>query len=119
MNYYNPYYMLAPMTATRPGLFGLLSRGAGRGITLSSIINGTQRTLGLVNQAIPLVKQVTPVMKNAKTMFRVMNEFKKVDAPANTPVNTNSSTDANISPNESVSVEENTYVSNGGPTFFV
>ena len=81
MNYYNPYYFMGPMTTTRPGLFGLLSRGM-RGINLSSIINGTQRTLSLVNQAIPVIKQVTPVMRNAKTMFKVMNEFKKVDSPA-------------------------------------
>ena len=122
MNYYNPYYMLAPMTATRPGLFGLLSRGAGRGITLSSIINGTQRTLGLVNQAIPLVKQVTPVMKNAKTMFRVMNEFKKVDAPVNNGINSDNSIKTDVSDkvvaNEISSSEENNYISSGGPTFF-
>lgn len=118
MNYYNPYYMMAPMTAARPGLFGLLSRGAGRGITLSSIINGTQRTLGLVNQAIPLVKQVTPVMKNARTMFRVMNEFKKVDAPAtNNSVNVNNTSNNIVT--EEVTNDEQNYISNGGPTFFV
>lgn len=118
MNYYNPYYMMAPMTAARPGFFGLLSRGAGRGITLSSIINGTQRTLGLVNQAIPLVKQVTPVMKNARTMFRVMNEFKKVDAPA-TNNSSNMSSTSNDIVNEEVTNDEQNYVSSGGPTFFV
>jgi len=120
MNYYNPYYMMAPLTATRPGLFGMLSRGAGRGITLSSIINGTQRTLGLVNQAIPLVKQVTPVMKNAKTMFRVMNEFKKVDAPTTNNSNVNSSVvnDSNQNLSSEITSEDKTYVSNGGPTFF-
>ncbi len=115
MNYYNPYYMMAPMTAARPGLFGLLSRGAGRGITLTSIINGTQRTLGLVNQAIPLVKQVTPVMRNAKTMFKVMNEFKKVDTPTESSNNTSDSN--NIMPDNSIDTNENNYVS-GGPTFF-
>jgi len=118
MNYYNPYYMMAPMTAARPGLFGLLSRGAGRGITLSSIINGTQRTLGLVNQAIPLVKQVTPVMKNAKTMFRVMNEFKKVDAPATNNSNNVSNISSDVVTEEVINDDQN-YVSNGGPTFFV
>lgn len=121
MNYYNPYYMMAPMTAARPGLFGLLSRGAGRGISLSTIINGTQRTLGLVNQAIPLVKQVTPVMKNARTMFRVMNEFKKVDAPVTNNTNSTnnvSSIDNSINEENTVSEEKQT-LSSGGPTFFV
>lgn len=120
MNYYNPYYMMAPMTAARPGLFGLLSRGAGRGITLSSIINGTQRTLGLVNQAIPIVKQVTPVMKNAKTMFRVMNEFKKVDAPTNNSNSVSNDYSSNeVSNEEVINTEKQDYVSSGGPTFFV
>jgi len=48
-------------------------------ISLSSIINGTSKTLNLINQAIPVVKQVSPIMKNMKTMFSVMNEFKKND----------------------------------------
>lgn len=114
MNYYNPYYFMAPMTTARPGLFGLLSRGA-RGFNLSSIINGTQRTLSLVNQAIPVIKQVTPVMRNAKTMFRVMNEFKKVDSPTETKTSSQPTTNL---------VTENTQpetanISTGGPTFFV
>ena len=81
MNYYNPYYMFYPISSfPRPGLFGTL-RNSIRGINFGNILNGTQRTLNLINQAIPLVKQVTPVMRNAKTMFRVMNEFKKTDLP--------------------------------------
>ena len=78
MNFYNPYYMMYPIT--RPSLFGAI-RGSLRSINFGNIINGTQRTLNLINQAIPLVKQVSPVVKNAKTMFKVMNEFKKTDTP--------------------------------------
>ena len=119
MNYYNPYYMMAPMTAARPSLFGMLSRGIGRGgLSLGSIINGTQRTLGLVNQAIPVVKQISPVVKNARTMFRVMNEFKKTDTPVNT--NNNFNDYDTSTPTETVVQESNETmpVSNGGPTFF-
>ena len=29
-------------------------------------------------QGIPLIKQARPIIKNAKTMFKVMNEFKKI-----------------------------------------
>ena len=39
----------------------------------------TQKTLNVVNQAIPIIKQAKPVINNVKTMFRIMNEFKKVD----------------------------------------
>ena len=78
MNYY-PYYMGIPYASFSPiaktgGLKSLLG-----GIKWSSILSGTQKTLGIVNQAIPIIKQAGPVINNAKTMFRVMNEFKKID----------------------------------------
>lgn len=71
MNYY-PYYSAIPYA--RPGLFSLF-----KGIKFSSILNGTQKTLNVVNQAIPLIKQAKPLVDNAKTMFNIMNEFKKTD----------------------------------------
>ena len=79
MNYYNPYFYTMPTTLSTPKT-GFLSRIFGRsGVTLSGILNGTQRALNFANQAIPFVKQVRPMIGNAKTMFRVMNEFKKID----------------------------------------
>ena len=98
------------------GLFG----GVRAGINWSSILNGAQRTLGLVNQAIPLVKQAAPMVRNAKTMFKVMNEFKKVETPNTNSTNNNSSNNVNSMPNENAFNNENVQmVSNGGPTFFV
>ncbi len=78
MNYYNPYFMYTPVSGLAKG--GLFSSLKG-GLSLSTIMNGTQRTLGIINQAIPLIKQAAPMFKNAKTMFQVMNEFKKMDTP--------------------------------------
>lgn len=103
MNFYNPYYYspyALPVNTSR----GLFSSLFGRGISFSSILNGTQKTLNIVNQAIPVVKQVTPMIKNAKTMFKVMNEFKKVDEPVSVS-NTNK-------------IEEIKSVDNNMPTFF-
>lgn len=71
MNFYNPYMYSLPVET---GTSSLIKK-----ISLSSIINGTSKTLNLINQAIPVVKQVSPIMKNMKTMFSVMNEFKKND----------------------------------------
>lgn len=121
MNYYNPYYMMYPMTSmARPGLFSAIRTGL-RGINFGSILNGTQRTLGIVNQAIPLVKQVTPVMRNAKTMFKVMNEFKKTDTPK--PVNNGYNQNSYSNNTNNYSSTSNNYdeVSEyeEGPTFFV
>ena len=108
--------------ATAPAKTGLLSNliGGIRGISWGSILNNTQRTLGIINQAIPVVKQVTPVMKNAKTMFRVMNEFKKVDEqPVNTqsqivPSSQETQTEKNYTPNTKASIQ---YTNE--PTFFI
>ncbi len=105
MNYNLPYSALSSSTASK-GILGLFGRN---GITLSGILSGTQKTINFMNQAIPLVKQVGPVWKNAKTMFQVMNEFKKVDTPqTSTPTKTNIATDLQIKKIESQ-----------GPTFFL
>jgi len=79
--------------------------------SLSSIINGTSKTLNVINQTIPVVKQMSPIMKNLKTMFNVMNEFKKNDTSTSTVINTN---------NEVIDIEEvHEKQDNNGPTFFI
>lgn len=77
MNYYNPYYMISPIPQTSR-IASLFGKG---GINFNTILNGAQRFLGLANQALPLIKEAAPMMRNAKTMFKVMNEFKKIDTP--------------------------------------
>lgn len=42
-----------------------------RSINWNNILNNTQRTLGIINQAIPIVYQVRPLISNARTLFRV------------------------------------------------
>lgn len=111
MNFYNPYYYVMPMASSGLGR-GLLGGTLRSGINWGSLLNGAQRTLGLVNQAIPLVKQAAPMVRNAKTMFKVMNEFKKVETPNNQ--NSNSVTN-NVEPTSEENVQ---LVSDGGPTFF-
>lgn len=81
MNYYNPYFIPYANAATRTGLFSRLFGGK---LTLSSILSGTGKVVNFANQAIPLVKQMGPLVNNAKTMFHIMNEFKKVDTTSNT-----------------------------------
>lgn len=97
MNFYNPYFYSMP---TETGISSLLSR-----FSLRSLISGTSKTLNFVNQAIPVVKQVSPIMKNLKTMFNVMNEFKKNDI--DNTINTNSNNREDIKTN------------NNNPTFFL
>ena len=97
MNFYNPYFYSIPGKSV-----GILSK-----LSLSSIINGTSKTLNFVNQAIPVIKQISPMMKNAKTMFNVMNEFKKIENPAKKEITNNTK------------VEEVLTNGNNSPTFFI
>ena len=124
MNYYNPYFYTMPTTLSTPKV-GLFSRLFGRtGITLGGILNGTQRALNFANQAIPLVKQVRPMIGNAKTMFKVMNEFKRTEKPikniSSNIVNTNITNTNNNNISTIENNNENNYIrDNEGPTFFI
>lgn len=121
MNYYMPYFNLypnmisnvAPAASASKGIF---SRLLGGGINWGSILNTTQKTLGLVNQAIPVIKQITPVMKNAKTIFKVMNEFKRVETPNESEVITNEVVENNST--NTISEMKNINF-DGSPTFFI
>lgn len=108
MNYY-PYFNSVPyvnVPIVKEGLFKRLFSG----INFSSILNGTQKTLNIVNQTIPLIKQAKPVLANAKTMFKIMNEFKKVDMP-----NTKIIDSETMQINNSKQINNNV---NNMPTFF-
>ena len=125
MNYYNPYFYSMPNSMVNTGNVGLFSRLlGGRSITLGGILNGTQRALSFANQAIPLVKQIKPMVGNAKTMFKVMNEFKRTENPKqNVRVNNvQNNLNNNVNNNENLkeTIQNNNYISSDeGPTFFI
>ena len=50
-----------------------------RSINWNNILNNTQRTLGIINQAIPIVYQVRPLISNARTLFRVASALNDND----------------------------------------
>ena len=66
-----PNQFLTPMQSLMP-----LAR---RTINWSGLLTNTQKTLNIVNQAIPIVYQIKPIVNNAKTMFKVANEFTKTN----------------------------------------
>ena len=55
-----------PNTYIRPSLFSTL-----KNIGWSNILDGTKKTLGVINQAIPIVYQVKPVVSNVRSMFKI------------------------------------------------
>ncbi len=83
MNYYNyPFFGIPHLNYPKTSLFTSLFKNK---INWSALLNNTQRTLNLINQTVPIIKQVPPIYRNAKTMFKVLNEFKKVDDKKPTP----------------------------------
>lgn len=60
--------------ATRSG--GIFSKIGGSKITLSGILNGAQKTIGTVNQIVPLYNQVKPMFQNSKILLNVAKGLK-------------------------------------------
>ena len=75
--YYNNFF---PYQNNFSGSNGLLKKGLGltglRSINWGNLLNNTQKTLNVINQAIPVYYQVKPIGGNAKTMFRMMGALK-------------------------------------------
>ena len=83
-----------------------------RGINWNNILNNTQRTLGIINQAIPIVYQVKPLLSNARTLFRVASAINSNDdEERNEEIDKNNYSD-------NVSYEETKKDSNG-PIFYL
>lgn len=91
-------------------------------INLSSLLSNAQKTLGVVNQAIPLYYQVKPVFKNLKALGKIGKEFTKINGNSNQNSNesTQQETVANISNNNvttsNIADSQNDYPT---PTFYL
>lgn len=93
--YPNPYLITATPKVS------LLSKGLSslKSIKWSTLLEGTQKTLGVINQAIPIVYQIKPIVNNAKTIFKIADSLKedpvrpeeiKASPTTNTTTNTSS-----------------------------
>ena len=81
---------------TTGGLLNLI-----KGLNISGILDGTQKTLSVINQAIPVIYQVKPLVSNIGTLLKIKNIM-------NEPVS-----------NTTNSINEDTKNSNNSPIFFV
>ncbi|MCI8347789.1 MAG: hypothetical protein HFJ12_07630 [Bacilli bacterium] len=82
--YNNPFLY----QSVKPSLFSRLFRGAAAGgINWGNLLTNTQKSLGIINQAIPIVYQVKPIVNNAKTMFRIAGAMKDTDDTKNSSYN--------------------------------
>lgn len=63
--------------------------GATSGLTFAKVVSGISKSLGIANQAIPIYKEVKPIVGKAKGMVSLVSEFRKVPSgnkSANTSV---------------------------------
>lgn len=86
----------------------VLNRSLGllKNISWGSLLDGTQKTLGVINQAIPIVYQVKPIFGNMKTLFKIANVIKDND---------DDSYDINSNIEESTKVS----INNNLPVFYI
>ena len=157
--YNQPFYIPGYMSGGMPGMMrgafnpgmvggslgtaargtGLFSRlggalGAFRSIDWGGLINNTSKTLGIINQTIPLVRQVGPMVGNVRSMLMLASVFKdETDSPSNSKISASKTSNmVNKSKNDnsyhdskvySDNVEKETYNSydnyNDSPTFFI
>lgn len=52
---------------------------AAKSIDFAGILDGCQKTLGIINQAIPIIYQVKPLLSGAKTLFRIADALEVED----------------------------------------
>ena len=65
-----------PSPYLKPSIFTTL-----KNIGWSNLLDGTQKTLGVINQAIPIVYQVKPVVSNMRSIFKIANAINTPDTP--------------------------------------
>ena len=100
---------------TSPG--GLASRG----FSFSNLLNGASKTLGVVRDAIPVVKEIGPMMNNMKSMLKIASVFKDEtdtkEKKEETSSNINNNDKNNITNKEKTDYSYNQ--SNNSPNFFL
>lgn len=95
---------------------GILNRIGGglsafKGINWGGLITNTSKTLNVVNQAIPLVRQVGPMFNNVKSMMRLASVFK--DETDVRPTRNNRNLNSNNTNSNISDVNNNITISNG------
>lgn len=99
-------------SAANGGITSLLGK-----IKWSSLLSNAQKTLSVVNQAIPLYYQVKPVFKNIKALGKIGKEFTKINNSSNVVQTINNDTTENLIQQEQNASEITQEVPN--PTFFL
>ena len=138
--YFYPHHITnIPFTMSRrlePNSFNGLTREIGRNITGRGLfsrftnpinfikninwvnfINNTSKTLGVINQTIPLVKQASPMLRNIKSVLKLASVFKdETDPIKNKQIKKEETNQKEEKMNTEKKEVDN---SNNQPTFFI
>lgn len=118
-NGYNSFYPYQNIGA-KAGLFSSL-RGK---FNWSSLLSNTQKTLNIINQAIPVMYQIKPIWNNTKTVFKIIGAVKD-DGSSQTKSNTNNRNNNNYNKDTTNKVEQkntlnnNATINDNTPNFFL
>lgn len=118
--------MGAPLRSGGGGLRSLLGLG-GRVATgtssfnFTSLLNGASKTLGVVKDAIPVVKEVGPMMNNMRSMLKIASVFKdETDITKKEDTSSSKQASSNINSNSTTTQKvEYTNQTNNQPNFFL
>lgn len=78
-NYYKPHGVLGGFKNTF------------KNFSFNNFLDGCGKTLNVINQAIPVVQQIGPVVANAKTMFKIADIMKEDEKEENIVKSTSTS----------------------------
>ena len=94
------------------GLLGLSK------INWGNLLNNTQKTLNVINQAIPVYYQIKPIYNNARTIFKVFGAMNDKGTPNSN--NSNNLTNTVKFPQTNTNLSDNTQknISFNQPIFF-
>ena len=81
-----------------PAVSALGSATKASTFTFSGLLNGASKTLGVINQAIPVFYQIKPIINNAKTIFKIAGSMQ--EEPNNTVTETSEIIKTDITPIE-------------------
>ena len=104
-------------TANAGGLFSRLGSSLSgiRAINWGGLINNTSKTLGIINQTIPLVRQVGPMVNNMKSMLRVASLFKDETDNQETTTSTRTNIKNQTTTNNNTTNTSNNLTTNNKP----
>ena len=129
---YNMPYMMPYGISGIPKSGGLFAKFAVlKSINWGGLLNNASKTLGVINQAVPLVKQVGPMYNNMRSMLKVASLFKDETSPSvktnnvsnkNNTNNRNNVSNKNNTRNNNVIEKEKTIINSNysnSPNFFI